>query len=355
VKKVIALALAAVLTLGSVATVLADNRENANGNEYYNSNEYYNGNENEYYNGNDYDVPALPLHATRFGYITEFDEETNVATMECEEFGKVLLFLDDVAIIEAYDGSAAGNADLEGVRAKAVIPPFGALIYPPQFTPFVLIVNAEYLHEAPQYHVVEALEWEDDDTLLITVDRGGLVIRLERETPLEPHLIRIMKHLETISVGDEMLFWYSIVGMSYPAQATATRALWLREGQEYEDANDNDYGYEYPEYEPGYDYPVYVYETEEPVCDPLVVAGQGVMRYGAEFFPVRAAAVAACFDVVWDGDTSSATLTRDGLILVLYNDSSYLIVENVAISLPAPIFIEDGVMYAPYKAFGFFR
>ena len=349
-KKLIAFALAAVLTLGSVAVAFAANGEYENGNEngYY-ANEYYeNGNGNE--NGNDYDFPVLPLRALRIGYITEFNEETKVATMECEEHGKVLLFLDGVPIVEAYDGFPAGTAELVGVRAKAFIPPFGALIYPPQFRPYVLVVNVEYLHEAPQYHVVEALDWEDDDTLLITVERGSLIIRLERETPLDPYMIRIMKHLETIGVGDEMLFWYSFAAMSYPAQTTATRALWLRPGeQEADDANendnenenDNDNENENEEYEP----------VVEPVREPLVVAGTGRMVGGVEFFPVRA--TIAKVDVVpsWDAETSSAFMAYGGSEFTLINGSATFYVDKFPYYLPAAVFIEDGVMYAPYEFF----
>jgi len=363
-KKALIFALSAVLTLGTAAPVLA-----YNGEDYYPENDYvydyynddYNGYEDDYndyeddYNGygNGNGLPALPPAIGKVGYIDDYDYENNQLTVSCEfDYENVIVFNlnEGTVIIDAVTGEPAVIADRTGDRVKVYHAVFMTMSMPPQSPAYVVAINVPEYGMGPHFHVIEAIDNEDEDTLLLTVSTGGLIITLEREAPLNPHLTRQMVSLEHLNVGDTLLFWYNMVAASYPGQTTATRALWLRSGETATQDEEDYYNYE------DYDYSDNDYhETEQyPQIQPpknIAQPGTGVMRNGVEFFPVRALAVEEGYNVSWDSATSSAILTMGQTIISVANNAKVYYVNGTGNSLSAAVFIENGVMYAPYSFF----
>ena len=390
-KKALILALSAAMALGSVTPAFA-----ANGNGYENGNdngyEYQNGNDNDYeyeYLGNEngandndandndaygndieleYDflvgeAPAAPAPVGRTGYITDYyNGRLTVSFGETDGFEDaiVLNLQPGTVIIDAETGMPATIADRENDRVKIYHSPVTTRSLPPQSNAIAVAINLGENAFAPIHHTIEAIELYDEDTARITVDNGGLIITLERETPLFPHLTRQMVHIDTLEVGDTLLFWYEAVGMSFPAVTTASRALWLGAApvangydndNDYE-ANDNDYANDY-----GYgndndqndnDY------VAEPAA-PFAVPGTGVLINGVEFFPVRQTVYPLGIVPTWDQETSSAILVVNGYTISLANNATSFYVNGTAYELPAAVVIADGVMYAPAAFFNIFR
>ncbi|MCL2285370.1 MAG: copper amine oxidase N-terminal domain-containing protein [Firmicutes bacterium] len=311
----------------------------------------------------EYELPSPPSAVGKIGYITAYgNNQLTVASLLDEEDIIVLNLGEGTIIIDAETGGPAVIADRTNDRVKVYHAAFMTMSIPPQSPALVVAINLPEYNSSPHYHVVEAINWADEDTLRLTVDNGGLIIIIDRETPLGPHLTRQMIELEHLQVGDVLLFWYEIIAQSLPAQTTATRALWLRsaEADEVE---------EYPEYVEG-EYVAEVDPTDEyteiiqgeliVVPPPQVavqpprnvaVPGTGVMRDGVEYFPVRALAVEAGFTVNWDSATTSAVLTLDGKIVILANNATTFNVDGAVYNLSAAAFIQNGVMYAPYDFF----
>jgi hypothetical protein len=391
-KRILVLVLSIVLALGTVTPVLAENGEYAPENGYENGNDYNNdeenGEENDY--DNDYEpeeededeeeeevveeaeeeeeeeeeaeevLAPLPPAFGKVGYIVEYanDQLTiNIGT-EDEEDILVLNLGEGTVIIDAETGSPAVIADRETDRVKVYHSPIMTMSIPPQSPALVVALDLPENSFSPLYHVIEEIAWDGEDALLITVDNRGLIITLDRETPLDPHLTRQYIALEHLQVGDTLLFWYTVVGLSYPAQTTATRALFLHsaevEDTDIEDVDD----VEAPDYEE--EVPDDVTIEPPPVVPPqiaiepprnIAIPGTGIIRDGLEFFPVRALADEAGFNVSWDSATSSAILTADGRIISLANNAMVFYVNGALNTLLNASFIVDGVMYAPY---GFF-
>ena len=357
-KKMLVFALSAVLALGTVMPVLADNGEYAPENGYEEA-VYNNGEEKpeaaELENGVQDELPALPPAVGKIGYITAYENnQLTVASHLNEEDVMVLNLSEATVIIDAETGSPAVIADRTNDRVKVYHANFTTMSIPPQSPAFVVAINLPEYASSPHYHVIEAIEQVDEDTLRLLVDNGGLYITLDREAPLFPHLTRQHIALEHLQVGDTLLFWYEVVAMSFPGQTTATRALWLSaadvEDSEIETAP------EYPADEGVTDVttlPANIGDEDAAVEPPanIAVPGTGIIRDGVEFFPVRALAVEAGFTVTWESATRSAVLTAGDINISVADKATTFYVNGVSYDLLAAVIIENGVMYAPY---GFF-
>jgi len=363
-KKVLVFALSAVLALGTVMPVFADNGngEYAPENGYEATDEYYNGDEvTDEATGaaeQQAELPPLPAAIGIAGYITAYENNQLTVVNQFDEDDVIVLNLNEATvIIDAETGSPAVIADRTGDRVKVYHSAATTRSIPPQSAAFVVAINLPEYSTSPHYHVIEAIEQVDEDTLRLTVDNGGLFITLNRETPLGPHLTRQYIALEHLQVGDTLLFWYEIVALSFPAQTTATRALWLSaaevEAEVVEPTEPEVVEPEITEPEPTPEIPVpieeYVPAVEPPVN--VTVPGTGVMRDGVEFFPVRALAVEAGFNVAWESATRSAVLTTDSVNISVADKATTFYVNGAVYNLPAAVIIENGVMYAPYSFF----
>ncbi|MCL1787528.1 MAG: stalk domain-containing protein [Defluviitaleaceae bacterium] len=318
-------------------------------------------------------VPALPATIGKVGYITAYeDNQLTVASLSDEEDIIVLNLSEATVIIDAETGLPAAIADRDSDRVKVYHAVFTTMSIPPQSPALVVAINLPEYAASPHYHVIEAIE-VDEESAKITVDNGGLIITLDSETPLTPYLTRQMVTIDTLNVGDTLLFWYEVVATSYPGQTTATRAIWLSaapaDDSDIEVADDEDdyidvvtlpgdiSDMDLPEsaatlpmpLEPVPVEPYDEYIAVEPIS--IAVAGTGIMRDGVEFFPVRALAVEAGFEVSWESATRSAILTSGSTTILISDTATAFVVDGAAYTLPAAVVIIDGVMYAPYAFF----
>jgi hypothetical protein len=361
-KKALVFLLSAVLTLGTVSPVLADNGngEYTPENGYEAVAVYNNGEEAEAVDAEveaegQAEQLALPPAIGVTGYITAYDNNQLTVVSQFNEDDVIVLNLTEATvIIDAETGSPAVIADRISDRVKVYHSPVTTRSIPPQSAAFVVAVNLPEYASSPHYQVIEAIEQVDENTLRLLVDNGGLYITLDRDTPLFPHLTRQHIALEHLQVGDTLLFWYEVVAMSFPGQTTATRALWLSAA----DVEDSEI--EAVDTEEATD--IEVVDTEvapEPTDEDIAVEppvnvavpGTGIMRDGVEFFPVRALAVDAGFTVTWESATRSAILTADGVSISVADKATTFYIDGVAYSLPVAVVIENGVMYAPYSFF----
>jgi len=357
-KKALVFVLSAVLAVGTVMPVLADNEngEYAPENGYEAVNEYNYGEESDEVTGateEQAELPALPPAIGVMGYITTYQNNQLTVVSQFDEENVIVLNLSEATvIIDAETGEPAVIADRTSDRVKVYHSAVTTRSLPPQSAAYVVAINLPEYSGSPHYQVIEAIDQVDEDTLRLTVNNGGLIITLDRDTLLGPYLTRQYIALEHLQVGDTLLFWYEIVAQSLPAQTTATRALWLSaatvENGEIEVAP------EYPiETPPVPYYPADEYVPIQPPALPANVAvpGTGVMRDGVEFFPVRALAIEAGFNVSWESATRSAILTTDSLNISVADKATTFYVDGAVYNLPAAVIIENGVMYAPYSFF----
>ena len=317
-------------------------------------------------------LPALPPAIGKIGYITNYaDHQLTVAGLLDEEDIIVLNLGDATVVIDAETGAPAVIADRENDRVKVYHAVFTTMSIPPQSPALVVAINLPEHAGSPHYHVIDAIEHVDEDTVRLTVDNDALIITLDREAPLSPHLTRQLVTIDTLSVGDTVLFWYEVVADSIPGQTTATRALWLSAAPavdtDIEVVGDEENGYigvvtlpadisglDLPESAATLPAPIEAVPTDEYIAiQPIgiAVAGTGVVRDGVEFFPVRALAVEAGFAVAWDAATRSAILTTDSITISVTDNAATFVVDGATYTLSAAAVIINDVMYAPAELF----
>ena len=346
-KRILAMLLTVVLMLGLALPVFADNGENGY-NGYNDENGYYNG----YYENNGEDelngyvppqvTPARPTAALPAGSMIGYVGEVSQDRVEIlDGYGEVqlvvLLVAGNYAVIDAVTGFAAELDDHDGGQVLVVYGPIVAQSLPPQSNALVIAINVDGVeyNKLPHHHVIEAIEW-DEEALVVTVDNGGLLVTLNEDTDLQAWLTRQVVILDEFRVGDEVLLWYSVVGLSYPAQTTATRALRLVPAQYVADEDPVDNGYDV-----------------EPTIDEngFVKTGESIVRAGVELWPVRVNAVAAGYTVVWNVELWRAELTVNGVEVVLIPGSAIIYVNGEAYPMSAPTLLEGGTLFAPADFF----
>ena len=363
-KKALTLALSAALAIGSVMPVMAEDGYNGyNGYDYYQNGteadeaQYENGQDLEYnFNVGDQAVPLAPFGRT--GNIAEYEDGT--LKVELAEDDYIILHIQPTTvIIDAETGMPATIADRTSDRVKIYHSPVVTRSIPPQSTAVAIAINLPEYRFAPILHTIEAVEFYGEDTLRITVDNGGLIITLERETPLFPHLTRQMISLEHLQVGDSLLFWYHVVGMSYPAFTTAERALWLSAGESATDYNGvENQNYNQINNQTDLDITNYVFEPiaqpEEP--KPPEQVTNDVIRNGVPFFAVRNTVYdIAGLQPIWIDSIRSAIYNVNGSVIVLPSGSNVFYVNGVAYQLSADTFLYNGRLYATAEFFDLFR
>ena len=387
-KRILALLLATALVMGLSVPVFADNGYNGNGENgydyeagaYYNGENGYNGNGENGYNGYEYQGPAVweafdrPFRGydsvygalSITGYIGEITladcGNYTVEILDAEGNAKRIVWLLPAlgyAVIDANTGQPAELEDHGGGEVLVFYGPNATFHNVPQSNALVIAINveeAEYPVLLPRLYLIEKIEEGEDGERKLTVDNGGLIVTLNEETELQAWLTRQIVVLDEFQVGDEVVVWlaHGIMGMSFPAHATATRALRLVPAQA-----QNGYAEYAPEYpENGYndvpEYPVEPYDyvgydkelyTERPALTGAIV------RAGVNLYPVRVNANALGFEVAWDAEQRIAILTNNGAVVTLAPNTAIFYVNGAPVPMTAPSLLEGGVLFAPSAFF----
>ena len=321
-------------------------------------------------------IGAVALPTGKTAIITDMQDDTvTVKGVWGNEEVVILTISRDTVIIDATTGFPATLDERLHDRVHVTYGPIMGMSYPPVSPARMIAVNMpEDADASPNYHVIEAIEEVDEDTIRILTDNGGLFVTLTRETPLMPHLTREMLHLEMLEVGDTVVLWYGIVLTSFPGQTWASRALRVRRAHpNVADGNEMELGYLPPVTLPGdisggYDRPITIpgeiesgYETP-----PSAVA---ILRFAMDSFeytlngetrtaanksfihefnnagramvPIRNVAEAFGGTPVWESETSTAVIYLPGRDAIrvqanvpLPNNMGYAINNNGTIFVP---------------------
>jgi len=333
-KKFLASLLVIVIVLSTTVPVTAYEYNDYNG---YNGYNMYNGYDNGYENDNQYNnyVSTTPIYATTngtaLGYIGEITKNGDcyeVKILGERDETKIVLLVPTVNAV-ILDSTTGQPAKLENHGGKQVHVTYNLQTY----KALVVSLNIEYMN-IPNLHTIEAIN-HYNDSVLLTVDNGTLVVRINEETELHAWLTRHIVTKEEFQIGDKVLLWYPVMAMSYPAQATANRALRLIPvGQEAEIT------------EP----PYYAeYDDEVPNVD-LNLKGE-IVRVGVRLYPVRINAVEAGFDVSWNTQQRRAELTKNGITVTLAPNFATFYVNDVEHTMTIPSLLENGRLYAPASFF----
>jgi len=174
-------------------------------------------------------VPSLPLPpASISGFIVKDDEDEGFILVESDMDGsQVRLHLGERPyIVDSVSGMPMELEQRKNDRVVAYYGPATTRSIPPQSNAVVIICNIPEGFIAPTFGRVEAVE-RFNDHIKVMIDGGSIIVTIGRDTPISPFLTREIITIDTIDVGDELLMWYPIMAMSFPAQASADKVVRL--------------------------------------------------------------------------------------------------------------------------------
>lgn len=88
----------------------------------------------------------------------------------------------------------------------------------------------------PNYAVVEAVQQNDDGSVTLTTDNGGMWVTVTKDAEVTPYLTKNRVTLADLQPGAEVVLYYDIVMESYPGQAGTDKVILLQAAPEVMDA-----------------------------------------------------------------------------------------------------------------------
>jgi hypothetical protein len=178
------------------------------------------------------EVPALPNSVLYFGTIKDItkDEKGTVSQLwlDSEAYGEYVMNLSyDTAWIDSGKGTASDPADLKvGESVYIHHSPIATMSLPPQSYGYAVVRNTPMDVSCAMYHVIEDLKTNDDGSVTVTTDNGGLYLTLAKDAAVSSYT-GSKTTLADLKAGDKIMAWYGMVAESYPAQASTKQVMRL--------------------------------------------------------------------------------------------------------------------------------
>ncbi len=157
------------------------------------------------------------------------DGNMTALRMTSDRYGEyVMLLSEDTVWIDSGKHTASDPASLqEGERLYVFHSSSSTRSMPPQSAAFAIVRNVPQDASCARYHEVETVKKNEDGTVQITTDNGGLFLAADEGTVLLNYVGNALEGLEELKTGSYIMAWYGPVAMSYPAQAHAGHIMVL--------------------------------------------------------------------------------------------------------------------------------
>lgn len=182
--------------------------------------------------GNASDVQTLPDSLLYYGQVKEvLTQEDGTVTglyLDSERSGEYVMKVSDQTVwVDSGERTASLPTSLAaGERLYVFHSPVSTRSLPPQSAAFAVVRNIPQDVGCAMYHKVESVE-QQEGTLKITTDNGGLFLYAGEETTLSAYTGNPIAGPEAITAGRYIMAWYDAVAMSYPGQAYARHIMLL--------------------------------------------------------------------------------------------------------------------------------
>ncbi len=261
--------------------------------------------------------------------------------------GVILKVSEETWIVDSASGLPLSLADIKaGDQVIAYHSPVMTRSLPPQTNAKVLLVNPPQDKGAGTYVKVAQLTRREDGSIRILNDSGDLVLTIRPETPISPFRTKNIVTIDDIEEGSEMIAYFDVMALSYPAQAGADRVVLFPKAQSAPtDAAD-----------PG---TASISAAED--LSKLMVNGHAVdlgvdeklyaTTSGAVMVPVRTAATALGYGVSWIDASQTVELRKGDAVATLQIGSEQVVVGGVTLSLSDKPVLTNGRTYLPISFF----
>ena len=175
---------------------------------------------------------TMPDSVLYYGQVLAIDrEEAGTITrlhLTSEAQGDYVMNISSSTVwIDSGSYAASDPADLEvGESVYVHHSPVSTRSLPPQSAAYAVVRNFPQDAGAAQYHKVEAIAQNEDGSVTITTDNGGLMLTVEADAAVTTYAGETAA-LADVKAGDHVMAWYPLVMLSYPGQASAGHLMLL--------------------------------------------------------------------------------------------------------------------------------
>ena len=175
---------------------------------------------------------TMPDSVLYYGQVLAIDrEEDGTVTrlhLTSEAQGDYVMNISSSTVwIDSGSYAASDPADLEvGESVYVHHSPVSTRSLPPQSAAYAVVRNFPQDAGAAQYHEVEAIVQNEDGSVTITTDNGGLMLTVEADAAVTTYAGETAA-LADVKAGDHVMAWYPLVMLSYPGQASAGHLMLL--------------------------------------------------------------------------------------------------------------------------------
>ena len=244
----------------------------------------------------------------------------------------VLHIGDDTLFIDTATGAPANLAELEeGTKVYAYYGDTMTASAPAQVDAEAILVNLDEKHAPAHLLTAERATVNPDGSVTLLAENGGILVTVPADAPVAPYLTKNIVKNTDIRMGVRVLAWYDVVAESYPAQATATKAVLL----------------------PAQDRELTM------ISEGDIAIGKAKVENGIVMVPLRQVAEKLGFKVTWDDVTESVHLidsTRQMTVKLGVDSYAYSAVQagldmSNPSSLGAAAYEAEGTTWAPAELF----
>ncbi|MGI6030656.1 MAG: stalk domain-containing protein [Eubacteriales bacterium] len=184
---------------------------------------------------------TMPDSVLYYGTVKQVDKDENgQATrvwMESERYGELVMLVNEDTCFVDGGRAVEGNPEtmlVEGQGLYVYHSPITTYSLPGQTQAYVFVGEMPMDMACPKYHIVEAVEQNEDGSIRITTDNGGLHLTVEADAVVNDYLTKRHYTVADIQKGDRIMAWYDEVQESYPAQTSTKTVILLDKAEEEE-------------------------------------------------------------------------------------------------------------------------
>ena len=268
-----------------------------------------------------------------YGKITEItrDEQTGAVTsllMESEKYGAYVFHLDESTLLLDSGAGIRTTADKLAVGDGIYVfhSPIATMSIPPQSFAEAIVTNMPQDAGSAMLHTVEAVKKNEDGSVTVTTDRGGLQLTIAKDAVYGDFNGRQIMGADDLRVGTRIFAWYNGVEQSYPAKATTNHVAVA---------------------------PAKAQDNMTISVDGTALEVTTKIENGTLMVPASAAGKAlgltASYEKTAEGE--KVTMKNDKTTMVMdIGSDSYLVEGDMVLSYGAATVIEDGVTWMPAQA-----
>lgn len=180
---------------------------------------------------------TMPDSVSYYGQVQEIvrDENGTITSLwlTSERYGEYVMNISPETVwIDSGNYSASDPSTLEvGESVYVYHSPVSTRSLPPQSAAYAVVRNFPQDVSAAKYLEVEAVTQNEDGSITITTDNGGLWLTVEQDASVTTYAGEEAS-LDQVQVGDHVMAWYEVVLLSYPGQAGTDHLMILPAAEE---------------------------------------------------------------------------------------------------------------------------